>query len=193
MLVSGFVTWEVFTEWPAAEELFLRIPDQCVAALGWPGGAGWIHGLWALGVVPLVVWSALAGLIRLMGEAESFPILWRRIALPLAVVVAAGHMAKGLAKASSWGGFLPYTLWNASGESTVSLITTKAIPSPGPLLPMTVVVGVSILLLISSMFIAIREARLANPTPHTHIRLLLPNIGFASAFLLIVWGWGFAL
>ncbi len=193
MLVSGFVTWEVFTEWPAAEELFLRIPDRVVAILGWPGGVGWFHGLWALGVVPLVIWSALSGLIRLLGEEESLPLLWRRIALPLAVVVAAGHMAKGLAKVSSWIGFLPYALRDPYGGSTISALASKSLPPPPHLLSIGWVSVLGILLVTTSLFVAVREARLANPDTAIRFHQLLPIVGLATVFLGIVGGWAFQL
>jgi hypothetical protein len=33
MLVSGFVTWELCAEWPAAERTFMAIPEQAANIL----------------------------------------------------------------------------------------------------------------------------------------------------------------
>jgi hypothetical protein len=66
--------------------------------------AGWIEGVWTIGVFPLLLWSLLAGLLMLLQGASSWAEGVRRLAslaLPLAVVIAAGHMAKGLAKSAS--------------------------------------------------------------------------------------------
>jgi hypothetical protein len=54
-----------------------------------------------IGVFPLLLWSLLAGLLMLLQGASSWAEGVRRLALPLAVVIAAGHMAKGLAKSAS--------------------------------------------------------------------------------------------
>jgi hypothetical protein len=191
MLVSGFVTWEVTTEWPAAEEVFLAFPHWASSALNWPGGVGWLNGVWALGVVPLVLWSSLAGVMRLLSEEDSLPTLWRKMALPLAVVVAAGHMAKGLAKFSSWIGFLPYALRDPAGGSTLEALVSKAISPPSPLLSIAWVAGIGSMLLSISLFVAIRVARLANPNTSIRLPQTLPFMGFAMAFLALVGGWAF--
>jgi hypothetical protein len=61
--------------------------------------AGLASGLWALIVVPPLVWTAMAALLRVAGRGGPIGATWRRIALPVAVVVAAGHMVKACALA----------------------------------------------------------------------------------------------
>ena len=60
--------------------------------------------------------------------------LWRRLALPLAVVVAAGHMSKGLAKLVSWSPFLPQALHDPGGAETVVALSARTLPTPAVLL-----------------------------------------------------------
>jgi hypothetical protein len=87
-----------------------------------------------MGVVPLILWTLAAGALRVTGRHASIGSTWRRIALPVAVVVAAGHRAKGLAKSTSWAVFLPQALRDPSGTATVLALTAKAVPPPRALL-----------------------------------------------------------
>jgi hypothetical protein len=100
------------------------------AALRWPAATGWFEGVWALAIVPVALSSALAGAARLLGEKESAANLWRQIALPMAVVIAAGHMSKGLAKFVPWAPFLPGAFDDAVGLDTANLISAKALQPP---------------------------------------------------------------
>ena len=107
MLVSGFVTGELCSEWPAAQAAFLWAPEQVGQLIGLAPHNGWLEGIWVLVAYPLALWLLLGSFTRLLGGAETVGEAWRRLALPLAVVIASGHMAKGLAKFTSWVGFLP--------------------------------------------------------------------------------------
>lgn len=113
----------------------------------------------------------------------------RRLALPAVVVIAAGHMAKGLAKFTSWGAFLPHALDEPTGTDTALMISSGSMESPGPWLAMPWVSAVGVLLVVGSPYLAIREARLANPD--TAGRPAVPTLALAGCFGLIVFGWGF--
>ena len=114
---------------------------------------------------------------------------WRRLALPVAVIIAAGHMAKGLAKIASWGGYLPLALRNPDGRDSAAAITSGAVTKPAHLLPLPAVSIIGLVLLAAMIVYALRESRLADETTHrTRIASILV-LGFASAFL--VCGWGF--
>ena len=54
------------------------------------------------------------------------------------MVVAAGHMAKGLAKIASWGGFLPGALRDPAGTDTAIAIAAGDLPKPAPLVAVPV-------------------------------------------------------
>ena len=112
------------------------------------------------------------------------------LALPLVIVIAAGHMAKGLAKFTSWGAFLPHALEEPGGTDTSLMISSGAMEAPGPWLAMPWVSAVGVLLVVTAGYLALREARLANPS--TVSRLAVPTLALAGCFGLIVFGWGFA-
>ncbi len=175
MLVSGFVLSEVCSEWPAAQQLFLAAPQWIEARLHAESAAGWLEGVWTLFVVPAVFWSMLAGIARLAGARGTPGAIWRRLALPLAVLVSAAHMAKGLAKVSSWAGHLPPALGLA------------ARPAPA-LLPLPVCGVIGLALLAAAGLLAVREARRAAPTARV-APVAWPVALTGVLFAAIVGGW----
>jgi ferredoxin len=163
MLVSGFVAWELCAEWGPAEAVFLAAPTW----LGARSGAvettdGFLRWLWALLVVPGTVWLALACVHRLLGGRRRVGDLLRSAALTVAVVVSAGHMAKGLAKLVSWAPFLPLTLRDPGGVATVQAITARTLPPPAPLLGAAFVATAGAALVAAAVYLAAREHRLAH-------------------------------
>jgi len=189
MLVSGFVVSELFSEWKAAQAVFLWVPEEVAALLGVTRYVGWIEGVWTLVVVPTIVWTTLGGLVLLARGATSLSEAWRRLALPLAVVIAFGHLCKGLAKLVSWIGFLPLAATDPVGVDTARAITAKTLPQPASMLPMIVVSLVAMILVLTAAYFALRELWLAQD--ETHRRYRLPVLVLASCFLFIVFGWGF--
>jgi polyferredoxin len=108
MMVSGFVTGELCSEWRTAQSIFLWIPERFVEHFSLSTARGWIEGVWAILIYPLVLWFVVGVLTSLNSDDASIMVKsWCLLALPLAVVVSAGHMAKGLAKFTSWIGFFP--------------------------------------------------------------------------------------
>jgi hypothetical protein len=191
MLVSGFVSWELLAEWPKAEEAFLTIPHRVSQWAGVSGLAGYMSGLWALVVVPLGFWMLMWLVMRLSGDPSSLTLMWQRMALPTAVVVSGGHMAKGFAKFVSWAGFLPFALKDPVGLATAGEMSQKVLAQPTSLLPEGVVALLGVTLVLGGLLFAIREARLAHAGSPPHLRILIPKVALACAFVLIVTGWAF--
>ncbi len=189
MLVSGFVTWELFTEWPAAEKVFLAAPAWLAAKLNASAAAGWFKGVWALGVVPLALWSGLAAGMRLLGENGRFSELWWRMALPMAVVISVGHISKGLAKFVSWAPFLPQALCEPTGLETVKSISAKTMPAPAAFLGLSTVAVLCLVLVLMALVYGIREYRLAHRGEPANCRVVFPVATLAVMFALVIVGW----
>ena len=189
MIVSGFVIYELFSEWKAAQAVFLWVPATLTTSLGMDAHEGWVKGVWMLLVVPLIVWSVLGGLVLLFRGADSMAEAWRRLALPLAVLIAFGHMAKGLAKFVSWAGFLPLAVRDPIGIETATGLAAKTLPKPASLLPMAAVSVTAILLMFTATWFAVREVRLTQGETRRGYRPAV--LVLASCFLFIVYAWGF--
>jgi polyferredoxin len=188
ILVSGFVGYELCSEWAAATAVFNWVPATITEALGMSAYEGWIKGVWMLGALPAIVWSLLGGLVLLFRGATTLGEALRRLALPLAVIISAGHMAKGLAKVASWGGYLPFALRDPLGVETALRMTDDPLLKPSEIIPMTVVWPVSALLVLVMILFAIRESRLADPTKHSARIPAILLVGLATLFLVIGWG-----
>ncbi|MFH1924621.1 MAG: hypothetical protein ABIP48_32615 [Planctomycetota bacterium] len=188
MLVSGFVAFELFSEWKAALAAFFWVPTTAAESLELAAFEGWLKGVWILLVVPLLLWLVLGVVVVVSRGAGSLWEAWRRLALPLAVVLAAGHMAKGLAKAVSWGGYLPMALSEPTGHENALAITQEAISKPASLVALPVVSVVSLALLLAMFYYALRESRMADAATHRGRIAAISMVGLASAFLILGWG-----
>jgi polyferredoxin len=189
MLASGFVTWELFTEWSAAEAVFLQPPNVLAGAVGLASLATWLEAAWILLVVPAALWGLFAGVAWLLGARDGILTTWRRLALPIVVIIAAGHMAKGLAKLVSWAQFLPGALADPAGASTAAGIAAKELATPAPLMSISFVSTISLVLLAVAFLLGAREAHLANGPAGIRPATLVPMAVLAGGFLLIVAGW----
>jgi polyferredoxin len=189
MLVSGFVTWELFTEWPAAEQRFLLPATWLAARLGVDGLASWFQGAWTLLVVPPALWLVLGAAARALGATGSLTLQWRRLAMPLAVVIAAGHMSKGLAKFVSWAPFMPHAVRDAGGSHTAAALTASTLPAPVPWLGLPTVAVAAMALVLGAAYFAAREHRLANAAEPLRSWAVAPVMVVAVGFCLIIFGW----
>ncbi|NOX55838.1 MAG: 4Fe-4S binding protein [Planctomycetes bacterium] len=190
MLVSGFVAYELCSEWTAAKAVFLWVPQQVNDVLGLGGHAGgWVTGAWRLVIFPLIFWSLLGAVVQAAGGAASLREAWRRLALPLAVVVSAGHMAKGLAKVTSWGGYLPLAWNEPGGVEHARAIASGSLSAPPHLLPMIAVSMASCGLVVIMGGFALRESRLADAS--THQSRVIPIAAVTLLSLFLVSGWAF--
>lgn len=188
MVVSGFVTFELCGVWKAADPVFVWAPKQASAALNAGAAAGWIQGLWTVAVVPLLLWLVLGLVTRAAGGAASLGEAWRRLALPMAIVVAAGHMAKGLEKFTSWVGFLPHALREPTGVSTALQMNAKTMAQPEAWLSLPALSVITMLLMAIALWLAVREARLADPAGFGGRVPAIVLLGAFYFFLLFGWG-----
>ncbi len=190
MVVSGYVSYQLCSEWKEAQAAFLWPPRAMAAWMGLPGWTGWIRGLWTLLVVPLALWTLLALPVVLLRREGGLAKAWRSLALPMAVILAAGHMAKGLAKFVEWAGYFPLAGEDHAGIQTASAIAAGGLIQPGPILPKALVSGASLLLLAAMVYYSLRESRLADPAGHGSRVPSLLAAALISAVL--VFGWRFS-
>jgi polyferredoxin len=188
--VSGFVAYEVSSGWGFIEASFLWFPGQLSDWMGYTEANGWIKGIWAIVGLPLLIWSILGVLTVASGGAKTFGEGLRRLALPMAVVISAAHMAKGLEKFSTWGSFLPNAFRNTDGVETALAIQSGVLTAPAPLIPHAIYAALGVGLLVSGIGFALREARLASTdgaSPGLRLGITLLAIAYAAC----VTGWGF--
>lgn len=182
MVLSGFVSSEVASEWAAAKALFAAPVEWAVRAWQAKAYAGWVEGVWTIAVYPALLWAVLGGMAMMLGAARGMGEAVRRLALPVALVIAAGHMAKGLAKFVSWAGFLPVAWNEPAGTVSAAAMVAKTMPQPASLLPLSAVSAIGTGLVLAAVWLAMREARGG---------LRVPVAALGALFAFTVLGWGF--
>lgn len=138
MVVLGFVAHEATGEVKWLDGYFHAIP-LALQSLA-PGIAfGWVEALWFLALFPLLVWGAAAGLACLLGHRAGWRSLVLAAATGAAPIVAIAHLAKAIAKMSSWSGYLPLALRDPEGVSTFHKLTVeRTVSEPGKLVALWV-------------------------------------------------------
>jgi hypothetical protein len=179
----------VTNEWAAAEKVFLTPAHWLVELTRLGAAAGWIEGIWKLLIFPLLLWTALGSLIVLLRGASGLTEAWRRMALPMGIVIAAGHMSKALAKFTSWVGFLPGALRDPNGVTTATAMAAKAIPQPAAVLSLACVAAIGVSLTAAALYLAVREYRIVDGSPR--LARVLPHALMAGAYSFVIFGWGF--
>jgi uncharacterized membrane protein len=76
------------------------------------------------------------------------------------------------------------------GIMTALGIVSKTITQPAPLLPLSVVSLIGMVLVITGIYISIRESRFADPV--TFHQRLAPAFVLANFFAFIIFGWGYS-
>ncbi len=124
LVVSGFVVYEVFTEWKVTKGLLLWMPDNINMWLGignaWPHGL--IKSLTLFVVLPTLVWLFPYGLFRLAGgklPIEKFFCIFGTAFIP---IMTAAHTVKALLKTTSR---IPY--WEKAFTDPVGVESARGI------------------------------------------------------------------
>jgi hypothetical protein len=176
---------ELIEEVPAWETVFLTPPAWVASALGVLEVTDALAGAWAVLVFPLLVWSALAGVARLAGAEGNIGSIWRRMALPVAVLVSAVHAGKAIGKLASSVPLLPDVL-RGVGAGQPARAPAGTWSAPAPLLSEGALALVASLLLIAALVIAIREQRLARAADALPAAPALPVMLVALGFFSLI-------
>ncbi len=190
MIVSGFVIYELCSEWETAKNVFLALPLWAANILSMEAYFGWIKGVWMLIAVPLFLWSFIGFMVCAMGGASSILDAIRRIAYPMLPIIAVGHMAKAFAKLSTWPNYLPLALTDPFGHETAVAISQQQLIPPERLYSITVAGSVGLLLLGLGIVMSIRETKLIDSFIFKKYTAPLLGIGVFFLFLVSGWIWG---
>jgi len=135
LVVSGFVVYEVFTEWPKTSSLILSLPVAICQVLN-------LEGIWANGMVtsvalfvilPLLFWFLPLALFRLAGGRLALKDFWLRFGVALVPIMAAAHIIKALLKMTSRLPYWSFVLLDPVGEETAQRLATNSVtPSTLP-------------------------------------------------------------
>ena len=161
MMLSGFVAYEIAGFWTETRSIFLYVPNLAADRSG--VDAGVLKGLWVLGVFPVLLWSLSAFPSMVMNREQTIGQLWRRMAYPASLIIAALHMTKAMEKLSTWSGYIPQALRDPSGGSAGVLRQGAELVVPAPL-PGNEYILTAGLLLLCAAILLIRRERSPQPS-----------------------------
>ncbi|MBS3946321.1 MAG: hypothetical protein KGZ42_12530 [Melioribacter sp.] len=167
-------------------DIFIFIPESFVKLINIYQLSGFIEGIWTLLVFPLLVWSFLGVLAKHTKGADRITDAWRKLALPLVIIISAGHLTKAVAKLNAWINFLPGSINDPSGLSSLKYIA-DGIGVPGLMVSNQIVSIIGLFLLSTGFIYLMREEKIINKNSFTR---LIPKLVLFILYGIIVMGIG---
>ena len=124
LIVSGFVIYEIFTEWAVTKELLLWTPGRLEQWLGAEGiwTQGFLRSLTLFAVLPALFWMLPYGAFRLAGGKLPLGQYLRLFGVAFIPIMAAAHAVKSLLKMTSR---TPY--WECAFSDPVGTETARGV------------------------------------------------------------------
>ncbi len=149
--ISGF--------WSVSRAMFLWVPHLVGEFAAPTVSEAWLKGIWTIAVFPLLLWSCMALVAKSALRTVRISDIWKRMAYPASMIVAALHMTKALEKLATWTGYLPHALRDVTGLETVRAIGNGELAVPASLAEMSAILTVGVVLLAVSGYMIRRESR----------------------------------
>jgi len=159
MMLSGFVAYEISGFWSVSRAMFLWVPHLVGEFAAPTVSEAWLKGIWTIAVFPLLLWSCMALVAKSALRTVRISDIWKRMAYPASMIVAALHMTKALEKLATWTGYLPHALRDVTGLETVRAIGNGELAVPASLAEMSAILTVGVVLLAVSGYMIRRESR----------------------------------
>jgi len=184
LVVSGFLVYEVFTEWVVTKQLVLWLPTRFEQVLG-------VSGVWSHGLVtsltlfiglPALLWLLPFGAFRLVGGRLPLSDYLLRFGIAFIPIMAAADITKALLKMSSRIPYWKYTVSDPIGAETARGILDKTtLLAPLPVWRDPVVTVVSLVLMGVAVVLSLVIVRKLNSE---HVS----DSGWRSALLYLIPG-----
>jgi len=197
LVVSGFVLYEIVTEWSVTGDLLLWTPTRLEQALGVSGvwGHGMVRSLTLFVALPAAFWLLPYGVFRLVGGRLTLGDYVRRFGIVFIPIMAAAHAVKALLKTTSRIPYWEHVVTDPVGgntargilDGTVSLASLPAWREPAMTILALGLMGVATLvsLLVARRLIA---AQLAAPRWRGTLLYLTPGL-YAGVYLAMLMAW----
>ena len=128
-VVSGFVIYEILSEWAVTKKLIMAVPDTVKAALGLsnPISIGIQESIVLFLLLPALIWLAPYIIARFSGAKLGIKEYMANYAAVFIPVMAAAHLGKSILKSTSRIPYFEYVFSDVSGMSTAQKILEKQI------------------------------------------------------------------
>jgi ferredoxin len=200
LLVSGFVVYEILSEWSVSLEILMWLPDHCIHALGMTGSmANFVSATIMFVMLPILVLLIVAALAKLASGRKPAPFgaTVKTFTLLLLPMIAGAHIIKSIVKMSSripyWQGALsdPKGIETAQRMNAGTHVLDKSVTNA--LEPVVSFAAASLLLvaLVATVVIFRRSAVVQKQSPGVKVVLLMGVLTYWSIFGLTIFRWRF--
>ena len=197
LVVSGFVIYEVFTEWGTTKELLLWTPSIVEQALGASGvlGHGMVKSVTLFVALPVLLWLLPFGVFRLADGRLPLSDYLLRFGVAFIPIIAAAHAIKALLKMTSRIPYWGYVVSDPLGVETARGILDKTTPLaslPSWRDPAMTVLSLALMgAAVALSFLVVRKL-IAERLPESGWRIvplyLIPGLyGGAFSVMLVAW------
>ena len=200
LLVSGFVVYEILSEWSVSLAILMWLPDHCTHALGMTGSmANFVSATIMFVVLPILVLLVVAALAKLASGRKAAPFVAtvKTFALLLLPTIAGAHIIKSILKMSSripyWRGALsdPKGIETAQRIAAKTFVLDKSVTDA--LYPAISFAAAAVLFVALAATVQIfrRSAVVHKHNPGVKVVLLLCVLVYWSIFGLTIFRWRF--
>ena len=196
-VVSGFVVYEVFTEWPVTRQWLLWLPEWLGQSLG--AHEAWSHGLATsltlfIGL-PALFWILPYGVFRLVGGRLPLNDYLLRFGIAFIPIMAAAHIIKSLLKMTSRIPYWNYAVADPVGvDAALGILDKTTLLAPLPVWCDPLVTVVSLIFMgiaIALSLVVVRKLiakHLSDSGWRSALLYLIPGLyGGAFSVMLILW------
>jgi hypothetical protein len=199
VLVSGFIVYEVLSEWPVSKAILRWIPEHLVDALGITGPmTGFVSAIAMFIIFPGVLFLAVGALAKIVsGGRASSGVVVKTFALLLLPTMAGAHIIKSILKMASRIPYWPHAFSDPKGIATAQEIVDKTLvldkSVTDALYPAISFAAAAVLLtaLTATLLIFRRSAPVQKLNPGARAIVFLGVLAYWGVFGFMIFKWRF--
>ncbi|RLD45635.1 MAG: hypothetical protein DRI86_05335 [Bacteroidetes bacterium] len=125
MIVSGFVVYELLSEWSVSKEIVMTIPNYINGSLGILGSAkGTVKAIILFVILPLIFFS-IFGILKKIVANEKWKSAFNQLVLALLPIAASMHLLKAILKTTSRIPYWEFVVSDPSGVESATKIMSN--------------------------------------------------------------------
>ena len=198
LALSGFVIYEIGSEWNVSKAVLLYLPVKLNVILGidktWVGNVLWAASIFL--ILPFVLWFIPYALIKLFSKKSSLLDYFRSAAITYIPVMGAAHLIKGIQKMSTRLDYIPLSLNDPKGVETAAALVNKTMILPDiaknfmiPVIDYFALICIIIGIIVS--IIVVQKKAVTDNPPLNKIASTIGAVLYGMIFLVIIVGWRF--
>ncbi len=201
VLVSGFIVYEVLSEWPVSKAILRWIPEHLVDALGITGPmTGFVSAIVMFIIFPGVLFLAVGALAKIAsgpGKVSSGAVV-KTFAFLLLPTMAGAHLIKSMLKMTSRIPYWPHAFSDPKGIATAQEIVDKTLvldkSVTDALYPAISFAAAAVLLiaLVATLLIFRKSAAVQKLNPGARVIVILGVLAYWGVFGFTIFKWRFS-